>query len=89
MQTAKVLKLPAPEPECAELPEVLENITGDARAIAIAKFRELANKLESGELAGARVEWRDNYGAESQMVTVELDRSAGKVQLRTFTIEEG
>lgn len=45
-------------------------ITGDPRAIAVAKFRELADRLEAGEIHGARCEWRVNGAA---MVTVELD----------------
>jgi len=34
-------------------------VHGEARAVAVAKFRELADRLESGELHGARVQWRD------------------------------
>lgn len=56
---------------------------GNARAIAVAKFRELADKLESGELVGARCQWRDG-DPDMQLVTVD----DSKVQLITFTIEE-
>jgi hypothetical protein len=31
----------------------------DFRSEAVAKFRELADRLESGELAGARVQWSE------------------------------
>jgi hypothetical protein len=74
-------------------------LTGEGRAIAVAKFRELADKLESGELDGARVQWRRQSTAEmdagnpSEMVTVTVDADGdyqvGTVQLLTFTIEEG
>lgn len=74
-------------------------LTGEGRAIAVAKFRELADRLESGELDGARVQWRrqseaemDNGNpSEMQTVTVSADDAyeVGTVQLLTFTIEEG
>lgn len=74
-------------------------LTGEGRAIAVAKFRELADKLESGELDGARVQWRRQSGAEmaagnpSEMqtvtVTADEDFQVGTVQLLTFAIEEG
>ena len=73
-------------------------LTGQGRAIAVAAFRELANRLESGELDGARVQWRRQSTAESeagnpsemQTVTVSADEDyqVGTVQLLTFTIEE-
>ena len=53
----------------------------DMRAAAVAKFRELADKLESGELEGARVEWRPELPIE----WVELDYHAGEVRFRTIT----
>lgn len=56
---------------------------GNPRAIAVAKFRELADKLESGELDGARCQWRSE-SPELQFVT--LDNNT--VQIVTFTIEE-
>jgi hypothetical protein len=74
-------------------------LTGEGRAIAVAKFRELADKLESGELDGARVQWRRQSALEldagdpSELVTVtvsaDADYQIGTVQLLTFTIEEG
>jgi hypothetical protein len=73
-------------------------LVGSGRAIAVAKFRELADKLESGELDGARVQWRRQSTAEmdagnpSQMqtvtVTADADYRVGTVQLLTFTIDE-
>lgn len=49
-----------------------------ARGTAVAKFRELADRLESGELAGARVQW----GAHLDHIeVVELDKEAGQVRL--------
>lgn len=47
-----------------------EILRGDARALAVAKFRDLANKLESGELDGARVQWRNG---SPDMEVVEMD----------------
>jgi len=74
-------------------------VVGSGRAIAVAKFRELADKLESGELDGARVQWRRQSQAESdagnpsEMTTVTVSADAeykvGTVQMLTFTIEEG
>lgn len=65
---------------------------GKGRNIAVAKFRELADKLESGELDGARAQWRDDHSEESEMQTVTLTADAetkgGTVQLLTTKIEE-
>ncbi len=72
--------------ERALMPEAFGRIQGNGRSIAVAKFRELADKLESGELNGARIQWRDDEGPESEMVTVTVDSE--KVQLLTTTIEE-
>jgi hypothetical protein len=60
MNTAKVLKLNAPN-GYGRKPDVHSRIKGNGRAIAVAKFRELADKLESGELDGARVQWLDTH----------------------------
>jgi hypothetical protein len=60
-----------------------EVIKGEPLAVAVAKFRELADRLESGELAGARVQWRDGL---PEMETVTMDGKT--VQLTQFTIEE-
>jgi hypothetical protein len=56
-------------------------LVGNPRAVAVAKFRELADKLESGELDGARVQWRDGLPV---METVTMDHE--KVQLTQFAI---
>lgn len=49
------------------------------RDLAVAKFRELADKLESGELDGVRCEWRE--GSE-EIVIVEM--SSDTVRLRRY-----
>ncbi len=63
-------------------------VQGNGRAIAVAKFRELADKLESRELDGARVQWGTNPGldTETEMVTVTL--TSDTVQLLTTKIKE-
>jgi hypothetical protein len=99
MSAAKKLKLidnPGAEKERMADEQIV--LTGEGRAIAVAKFRELADKLESGELDGARVQWRQqstleiNAGDPSEMQTVtvsaDADYQIGTVQLLTFTIEE-
>lgn len=75
-------------------------VVGNPRAIAVAKFRELADKLESGELDGARIEWRSRSwveseaGTPSKMATVTLTPQSdenwigGTVELLVTTIEE-
>jgi len=77
-------------PECARVlnPEVFARVQGDGRAIAVAKLREFADMLESGELDGCRVQWGTNPGldTETEMVTVTL--TADAVQLVTTKIEE-
>lgn len=60
-QLAEVLKFPVVE-GYVESPVTRTRTKGDGRAIAVAKFRELADKLESGELDGARVQWLDTHG---------------------------
>lgn len=59
----------------------------DARAMAVAEFRALADRLESGELYGARVEWREGL---DHVVAVEAvqDRGDGKweVNLQTTVV---
>ncbi len=64
------------------LADVKEVIKGEPLTVAVAKFRELADKLESGELQGARVQWRDGL-PEMETVTMTGDT----VQLTQFTIE--
>lgn len=99
MSAAKVLRLPEPErtAEGYRDPDVFDRVSGNSRAIAVAKFRELADKLESGELDGASVEWRRCKGeilrGDTRLVhcTVQADSEyrVGKVQLTFTTIEEG
>jgi hypothetical protein len=81
-------------------PEVKTRVRGNSRAIAVAKFRELADKLESGELDGARVQWLDTHGLlldddglpisgmEFVTRTAWTEDGSGRVQLDTVTIEE-
>jgi len=59
---AKVLELPT-SPEAYRLnPQLHERVKGNGRAIAVAMFRDLANRLESGELDCARIQWLDTHG---------------------------
>lgn len=81
-------------------PEVKQRVKGNGRAIAVAKFRELADKLESGELDGARVQWLDTHGElldddgaqisgmEFVTRTAWTEDGSGVVQLQAVTIEE-
>jgi hypothetical protein len=62
MEALKVIPLPAAEATYRLNPELLTRTKGNGRAIAVAKFRELADKLESGELDCARVQWSDTHG---------------------------
>lgn len=48
-------------------------IAESPRAAAAAKFRELADRLESGELHAARVSWRDG---RDYVETVERDETS-------------
>ena len=68
--------------------DLLTRVQGVGRDIAVAKFRELADKIESGELDGARCQWGSNptFDTETEMVTVTL--TVDTVQLITTKIEE-
>lgn len=88
MNAAKVLDFEQAK-ERHRAPDVHGRVVGDGRAIAVAKFRELADKLESGELDGASVEWRDNYSEPTEMRHCTLDRVSGRTQLNFLKIEEG
>jgi hypothetical protein len=101
MQAAEVIPIrPKVEVGYKQLPDVKERVKGDGRAIAAAKLRELADKLDSGELDGVRVQWLDTHGelldAEGLPIsgmefvtrTAWRDDGSGTVQLRTVTIEE-
>ncbi len=98
----KKLEPAVEEVEKTRLPDMGLVLKGSGRAHAVAKLREMADKLESGELDGARVQWRERNaeevanGAPSEMVTVTItprtgiNWEAGTVQLLTFKIfEEG
>ena len=56
-----------------------ESTAGSLRELAIAKLRELAYKLESGELNGARCEWREG---SDEIIVVEL--ASDTVRLRRY-----
>jgi hypothetical protein len=100
MQTAKVIALPTPEPGYQQNPGLVTRTRGKGREIAVAKFRELADKLESGELDGARVQWLDTHGEclendgaqisgmEFVTRTAWREDGSGTVQLVSVTIEE-
>ncbi len=77
-----------PEDERRLNPTLHTRVQGVGRDIAVAKFRELANKIESGELDGARCQWGTNHGldTETEMVTVTL--TTDTVQMITTKIEE-
>jgi hypothetical protein len=98
-QAAEVLKLPV-NPGYAREPDSQGRVKGNGRAIAVAKFRELADKLESGELDGARVQWLDTHGElfDDDGIAISglefVTRSAwsedgsGTVAYRSITVEE-
>ncbi len=97
--TAKVLQFEAPN-GYGRAPDESNRLKGNGRAIAVAKFRELADKLERGELDGARVQWLDTHGErldnEGKPVsglefvtrTTWSEDGSGTVQLVATTIEE-
>jgi len=60
----------------------LPNAVG--RAAAVAKFRELADRLESGELAGARAAWSERRSA---VEVVEVEYSDTEYTARLYTVE--
>lgn len=100
MSAAQKLQLVPAHQEPVLLPEETNVVRGNSRAIAVAKFRELADQLERGEIDGARCEWRSSswleseQGKPSKMATVTLTPQAdaawkgGTVQLTVTTIEE-
>ncbi|HEU4544334.1 MAG TPA: hypothetical protein VFR23_24600 [Jiangellaceae bacterium] len=79
--TARILKLPVREGYGRE-PDANGRLKGNGRAIAVAKFRELADRLESGELDGARVQWLDTHG-----LLVEVEDAEGN--RRQIRLEDG
>jgi hypothetical protein len=56
-------------------------VVSSPRALAVAKFRALADALESGALDGARVEWLEGG---DEMTVVELDPHADLVRLTRY-----
>jgi hypothetical protein len=97
---AQVIPLPVPDAGYELNPKLITRVKGNGRAIAVAKFRELADKLESGEIDGARCQWLDTHGlcheddgtSISGMTTVTRtawrEDGSGQVQLVNTTIEE-
>lgn len=74
-------------------PTVNERVKGNGREIFVKKLRELADKIESGELDGVRAQWLDTHGEpESGMEVVTRtawrEDGSGQVTLRATTIEE-
>lgn len=65
------------------VPTPVETLSGDARAVAVRKFRELADLLESGELQGARVQWRDGLDRIEYVEMTDQD-----VRFRVQKVEE-
>lgn len=89
------------EVERTRSPDMGLHLNGDGRKIAVAKLREFADKLESGELDGCRLQWRVRHlgekaegkeTTEMQTVTVTPPNfdtgDPGAVQFRTYTITE-
>lgn len=95
---AEVVKFPEAKTRAADMPRVRAkdlnlDVEGNGRNLAVAKLRELADQIESGELDGASVEWRrgdvlqdaeDNMVVRSVMrhvtVTADTDYNVGTVQ---------
>jgi len=74
-------------------PELFERVKGNSRAIAVAKLRELADKLEACELDGVHVAYRHNHGDDAVMRTFTLlhvieGQRDGFAKMRTTTVEE-
>jgi len=89
-QALKLLAIP--EVVRSRFPDEFACVRGEGRSIAVAKLREFADMLASGELDGCSVEWRDNYGDDSKMRTVTIQRTGaetGTVRFCETTIEEG
>lgn len=56
--------------------------TDDPRAAVVAKFRELADKLEAGTLQGARCEWNDDPNQPAMCVVEVTPLIDGKRHVR-------
>lgn len=90
---AAALKLVAlPEQQRVLDPQAFAHVEGNGRKIAVAKLREYADMLERGELDGCRVQWRDDHGEDTEMVTVTISHATeehgGRVQMLTTKIVE-
>jgi len=69
----------------------LEIVAPDARAAAVAKFRQIADRIESGYLWSARAQWRDGI-TTIECVEGEGDGSKSnpwQLSLRTYEWKEG
>lgn len=81
-----------PEAQRTLNPEAFARVKGSGREIAANKLEEYARMLRSGELDGVRVQWRDDSGEETAMVTVTIAHGTngrgGIVQMLTTQIEE-
>lgn len=98
--TARVLGVSVPDRGYQQRSTVHERVKGNGREIAVAKYREIADMLERGEIDGARCQWLDTHGGclEDDGAAVSglefVTRSAyredgnGEVKLRVLTIEE-
>ncbi len=77
-----------PEEVRVSNPTLHARVQGVGRDIAVAKFRELADKIESGELDGARVQWGTNPGLDTETEMVTVTFSPTIVQMIITKIEE-
>lgn len=77
-QVARVIPLPRPEVGYRQNPQLHDRVKGNGRAIAVAKLRELADKLESGELDGVRCQWLDTHGCLVEVDGVQYDLTKGE-----------
>jgi hypothetical protein len=99
-QAARALPLPVVNDGYALNPKLITRTKGNGRAIAVAKLRELADRLESGELDGVRCQWLDTHGENREddgtpvsglefvTRTAWTETGEGTVQLVGLTIEE-
>lgn len=105
-QLAEVVKFPEAKTRAANMPRVrakdlLIDVEGCGRDMAVAKLRELADGLASGELDGTSFEWRrgdvcqdaaDETVVRSTMrsvtVTADTDWQVGTVQFTETKIVE-
>lgn len=84
MMTARAKSEPLPRLRI--VPSVVVDVRGDPRTEAVRIFRDLADRIERGDLRGARVEWREGLG---HVEAVELDERAGEVRFRRVAVTQG